>query len=482
MAVLDLPIPQHSCDRFAGKVTVHKFGGTSVGGASQFSQVARIVLRLTQANNEKPVIVVSAMSGITTKLYSAVHAAVDGSEYEKIVNEVLGNHVSCVNELASSISSDVPSIPMETKDILLNSIKKDCLEIQKHLKIVSSARHCPDLISDVIVAYGEIWSAQILTALLTSNGISSSWVNARDFLFLSPLSGKDVRVDWKRSHAPFIPSEVSVPVITGFLATSAAGLPTTLKRNGSDHSGAIVANLCSASALTIWTDVNGIFSADPRVVPNARMIESMSYKEAAELAYFGAKVIHPQTMAPCVTKNIPVILRNTFSLDCPGTIISANPGSQARAVTIIPEVGLINVEGSGLFGFSGIAAKLFASVAAADTNVIMITQASSEYSICFAVPIGDAIVCGDAVKMTFRAEIDDGSIEVSVDTSAAIVAAVGDGMHQQIGLLGNLASSLGVNGVNIRALAQGSSERNITFVVSKEDGTKAVSCLHQALV
>ena len=466
MTVVDLPIPQHSDCK--GAVTVHKFGGTSVGGPSQFRQVANILSRLVRSNQERPVAVVSAITGITTKLYTAIHAAVEQADFEKIIDGVIAIHISTLSELATP--GELPLLQAPQMTALTQTVKKDGSEIKKHLKIVATAKHCPDLISDVIVAYGEIWSSQILSALLQSMNVPSSWINARDFLFLSPLSGKDVRIDWKRSHAPFIAPETVVPVITGFLATSAAGLPTTLKRNGSDHSGAIVANLMSASMLTIWTDVNGIFSADPRTVPDARMLECMSFKEAAELAYFGAKVLHPQTMAPCVSKNIPIILRNTFNVSCPGTLICAQPETAARAVTIIPEIGLINVEGSGLFGFSGIAAKLFASVAAADTNVMMITQASSEYSICFAVPVADAQVCADAVRMTFQPEIDEGAIEVSVDTSAAIVAAVGEGMHQQIGLLGNLASVLGKNGVNIRALAQGSSERNITFVVSKEDG------------
>ena len=474
MTVREQPVPQHDCLLLENAVTVHKFGGTSVGGPNQFRQVCGIIRRLLNGNRERPIVVLSAMAGITNKLYASIQAATQGNDYEKILMDILAIHVSCISELSSSF-------PQESQQ-LIDMIEKDISSIKNHLKIVASARHCPELISDVIAAYGEIWSCQILSALVRGSGITCTWVNARDFLFLSPLSGKDVRVDWKRSHAPIMSSEMTVRIITGFLATSAAGLPSTLKRNGSDHSAAIVANLCGVSMLTIWTDVDGIFSADPRMVQSAKLIGSMSYKEAAELAYFGAKVIHPQTMAPCVSKKIPVVLRNTFNLEAVGTLICAEPQVASRAVTMISEVGLVNVEGSGLFGFSGIAAKLFASVAAADTNVIMITQASSEYSICFAVPISDAVVCADAVNMTFQAEIDDGSIEVSLDTSAAIVAAVGDGMHQQLGLLGNLATALGENTVNIRAVAQGSSERNITFVVSKQDGVKALSCLHNVLL
>jgi aspartokinase/homoserine dehydrogenase 1 len=347
---------------------------------------------------------------------------------------------------------------------------------------------CPDEVRDIVVGYGEIWSSKILSCLLCVEGHISVAINAREFLILK--SGKDVRVDWDRSVRPRMDeidetaNENTIPVITGFLATSHSGIPTTLKRNGSDFSGAIIANLFDAAELTIWTDVDGIYSADPRTVSGAKMLQSMSYREAAELAYFGAKVIHPQTMAPCVSKSIPIVLRNTFNLDCMGTLIGASttiPGEGARAVTIVPQIALVNVEGSGLFGFAGIAAKLFGAVAAADVNIIMITQASSEYSICFAVPFDDAVAVGEAVCSVFSLEIFEKSIDVSVDTSACIIAAVGDNMHKQIGLLGKLTSALGAAGVNIRAIAQGSSERNITFVVNKADGPIGLRCLHDCL-
>ena len=455
----------------AGSLTVHKFGGTSVGGADQFVQVWEIIVRLVRFNGEKPLIVVSAMAGITSKLYECISLASQGKDFGGILHAILGRHIDCIHAL--------PSLEGLHAENLIKVIKNDIAAISSTLVEESNKFHSSDLVSDKIVAFGEIWSSQILSALISAAGIPSCWINARDFLFLLPSSDL-VRVDWKRSHAPLIPTGIQVPVITGFLATSAAGLPTTLKRNGSDHSGAIVANLVGAKSLTIWTDVDGIYSADPRLVENAKKLDFMSYKEAAELAYFGAKVIHPQTVAPCVRQSIPVILRNTFNLSSEGTVISESRGLEIRAVTLIPKIALVNVEGSGLFGFSGIAAKLFAAVAAAETNVIMITQASSEYSICFAIPEADAHICENAVRETFASEIEEKSIEVSLDT-AAIVAAVGDGMHRQRGLLGRLASALGDAGVNIRALAQGSSERNITFVVSVEDGVKALSSLHDVL-
>ena len=429
-----------------------------MGGASQFLHVRDIIVELVRVKLERPVIVVSAMSGVTSKLYAC--AAALGMQREEMLSEVLAIHLDCVEACLGSSGADLKKLIANDVASLIKN-KTDFAE------------------GDVVASFGEIWSSQILAALLNAAGIFSCWIDARAFLFLLHPE-EEVRVDWKRSHAPLVPSQIEVPVITGFLASAACGRPTTLKRNGSDHSGAIVANLVSAKSLTIWTDVDGIFSADPRLVQDAKKINRMSYREAAELAYFGAKVIHPQTVAPCVTRGIQVVLRNTFNLLSEGTVISESGSSEMRAVTIIPQVALLNVEGSGLFGFSGIAAKLFAAVAAAKANIIMITQASSEYSICFAVPFSDGPACLAAVEKTFSYEIDDKSLQVSLD-EAAIVAAVGDGMHKHRGLLGRLASALGEAGVNIRALAQGSSERNITFVVNAEDGVRALNSVHSAL-
>jgi len=462
-------IPQHN--HYPPDIrTVHKFGGTSVAGPDQYMRVASIVERLVEGNKERPVIVVSAMAGITNMLYDVINAACTVGDYAAVLMRIQDHHVSCikalgVHDILSSIETDITYL---TRLI-------DTEIVQKGLSV------CPGTVSDIIAGYGEVWSSKILASLIRQRGVVKSCaINARGFLFLSPLSGKDVRIDFQRSVAPYV-EDFTVPIITGFLATSHSGVPTTLKRNGSDFSGAIIANLFDATELTIWTDVDGIFSADPRSVPSAQMLSSMSYKEAAELAYFGAKVIHPQTMAPCVIKSIPIILRNTFNLECVGTLISRHSVLEARAVTIIPQIALVNVEGSGLFGFSGIAAKLFSAVASADVNIIMITQASSEYSICFAVPFSDADIVGEAVRQIFVTEIVDKSIDVTVDTSACIIAAVGDNMHKQIGLLGRLTSALGQAGVNIRAIAQGSSERNITIVINRSDGQNGLCCLHDAL-
>lgn len=400
-------------------------------------------------HSSRMAVVVSAIGGVTNKLIT------------RDFKEVVSIHSECLLALKK-----VTKITLDQYSLLEEMIRTDIGLIENESD------------EDIVMGYGEIWSSKILVEVLKKKLKNISWKNARDIIHL--LEGSEVRVDWKKSRLDL--TDEGIYVITGFLASDHMGMPTTLKRNGSDHSGAIVANLVNAELLTIWTDVDGIFSADPRVVQSAIRIEKMSYKETAELAYFGAKVIHPQTMAPCVKKAIPIVLRNTFNLDCEGTFIgNISPSTPARGVTSIPLVAIINIEGSGLFGFSGIAAKLFGAVSAANVNIIMITQASSEYSICFAVPMVDGKKCVLAIENVFQSEIKDAALEISLQP-ASIVAAVGEGMHAQQGLLGLLATALGNAHVNVIAIAQGSSERNVTFVVKPEDGISALQALHSVLI
>ena len=507
-------------------LTVHKFGGTSM---SSINLVAEIIK--TICINERPIVVVSAISGVTNKLYEWIEKSNLQSLHD--LDEM---HAFTVTKLTES-----GYLSKESGDALL-------LEIRADLNCIESGNVCRDENAQTnahqntdenmhsnansnthsitlshthscVVGFGEIWASKILSAVLVNFGFKSKSVDAREFIFLANY--EEVRVDWKTSRFKWkecmnVHVDVdgcNIPVITGFVASDHCGLPTTLKRNGSDFSGAIVANLSRATCLTIWTDVDGIYSADPRIVENAVCIKEMNYKESAELAYFGAKVIHPQTMAPCVQADIPIVLRNTFNLQKGGTLICATRTHErsecavagvdalqhgcdtratgvlackrscapCRAVTMIPQVAIVNVEGCGLFGFSGIAAKLFGAVAAAHVNIIMITQASSEYSICFAVPLVDGRACISALQSIFEPEIQNDELIISLE-EASIVAAVGDGMHQQLGLMGTLATALGDARINIVAIAQGSSERNITFVVGKSDGIHALRALHQVLL
>jgi len=272
-------------------------------------------------------------------------------------------------------------------------------------------------------------------------------------------------------------------VITGYVAATHDGSTTTLKRNGSDLSASIFAALLGAASVTIWTDVDGVFSADPRRVPDAIVIPELSYQEAAELAYFGAKVIHPNTMAPAIAKNITVWIKNSFKPEAPGTRISASSPSDLpiKGFAAVEDMALINVEGTGMIGIPGVAHKLFGALRAVGVSIVMISQASSEHSICFAVPRAHAELAKKTIEQTFYAELQRGEIQtVDLRDDCCIVAMVGEGMIEKLGMAGQFFSALGKAGVNVRAIAQGSSERNISAVIEQHEATKALRALHSA--
>ena len=270
-------------------------------------------------------------------------------------------------------------------------------------------------------------------------------------------------------------------VITGFIASDTRGIQTTLGRNGSDFSGSIFGALLKAREIVIWTDVDGVLSADPRRVPDAKVIDSLSYSEAMELAYFGAKVIHPQTMAPAVTREIPIVIKNTFRAHMPGTLICAHPTSahMVKGITTIDKVAIVNLEGAGMIGVPGTAQRLFGALQEAGISVIVISQGSSEHSICIAVPDAEAVAAGDVVRRAFTLELREGQIQrVEVSRDCAILAVVGDGMAGSHGVAAKVFQTLGDAGVNVRAIAQGASERNISVVIDAKHSTRALQAVH----
>jgi aspartokinase/homoserine dehydrogenase 1 len=292
-------------------------------------------------------------------------------------------------------------------------------------------------------------------------------------------------IDWQLSQEKLKnrPVDTDVAVITGYIAATHDGVATTLKRNGSDFSASIFAALLGAQSLTIWTDVDGVYSADPRRVPDALIIPELSYQEAAELAYFGAKVIHPNTMSPAIANGITVWIKNSLRPEAPGTRISAASSSEIpiKGFAAVEDMALLNVEGTGMIGIPGVAHKLFGALRAVDVSVVMISQASSEHSICFAVPQAQADLAKRTVAETFFAEMQRGEVQtVDSRASCCIVAMVGDGMIERLGMSGKFFSALGKAGVNIRAIAQGSSERNISAVIEQHEATKALRALHSA--
>jgi len=457
--------------------TVHKFGGTSLADADRYRAACEIVL--SQRAGERVAVVVSAMSGVTNALIEAVSlaAAQDDSYLEKLV-ALENRHLQTIAELELRTSQ---------RSALEETIVSDFSAIKEVLRGVRITRLASERIIEFVSGHGELWSAQLMHAFLKSGDHRTSWLDARQTLVVEP-NPATVTVDWATSRFRLQTwldhhSETDVLVITGFIASTHDGVATTLKRNGSDLSASIFGALLGADSVTIWTDVDGVFSADPRRVPEAVVIPELSYEEAAELAYFGAKVIHPSTMSPAIKQNITVWIKNTFKPDAPGTKISATSPADMpiKGFAAVEDTALINVEGTGMIGIPGVAQKLFGALRAVDVSVVMISQASSEHSICFAVPRTHSELARKTVEETFVVEMQRGEVQtVDVTEDCCIIAMVGDGMIERLGMAGKFFSALGKAGINVRAIAQGSSERNISAVIEQAEATKALRAIHSA--
>ena len=351
-------------------------------------------------------------------------------------------------------------------------------------------RSASDQARDLIAGFGELWSARLLAEYVRQElkrlrgGRRVDWIDARK-LIVANQGEMGPAIDWSssRANADRLLGEDSpdIVVVTGYVAADASGLQTTLGRNGSDFSASIIGALVRASSITIWTDVAGVMSADPRRVPESEVIPELSYNEAMELAYFGAKVLHPQTMSPAIGQKIPIWIRNTFDPAARGTRIG--PGDDGKrsvkGMTSVDEIALINLEGSGMIGVPGTASRLFARLRDAGISVILISQASSEHSICFAVPSRHAPRVESVVRRAFRDELEKGSIQnLEIQPNCSIVAIVGDGMAGTPGIAARFFETLGNAGINVKAIAQGSSERNISAVVERADITRALRAVH----
>jgi aspartokinase/homoserine dehydrogenase 1 len=453
---------------------VHKFGGTSVANAERYRSAAKIVL--SSAPGERVAVIVSAMSGVTNELIDAVElAARHDSSYLAKLADLKRRHLETVAELELSAAQT------ESLNAIITS---DFNALEEVLRGVWITKLPSERIIEFVSGHGELWSAQLLHGYLEARGHKSSWLDAREVLVVEPQSNTVV-IDWQLSQEKLKnrPVDTDVAVITGYIAATHDGVATTLKRNGSDFSASIFAALLGAQSLTIWTDVDGVYSADPRRVPDALIIPELSYQEAAELAYFGAKVIHPNTMSPAIANDITVWIKNSLRPEAPGTRISTASSSEIpiKGFAAVEDMALLNVEGTGMIGIPGVAHKLFGALRAVDVSVVMISQASSEHSICFAVPQAQADLAKRTVAETFFAEMQRGEVQtVDSRASCCIVAMVGDGMIERLGMSGKFFSALGKAGVNIRAIAQGSSERNISAVIEQHEATKALRALHSA--
>jgi len=454
---------------------VHKFGGTSVASAQRYRDVAAIVAREPGA---RKAVVVSAMARVTDALIALTELARARDErYVARLAELVERHVEAAKEL----------LPEPAYLALTAVLRADAADIADVLRAIWLARTCSEELTELVSGYGEIWSAQMLGAHLAATGRSARWLDARKVLVVRPGETGPV-VDWSASRALLMAWLASEPadelVITGFVAQTPEGVPTTLKRNGSDFSASIFGSLLDASAVTIWTDVDGVLSADPRRVPEAVVLDEMSYDEAMELAYFGAKVLHPRTMAPCVAQGIPIWIRNTFNPTHPGTRIHRAEPAKAgvpavKGFSTVDGIALINVEGTGMMGVPGVAQRIFGSLRSVSVSVVMISQASSEHSVCFAVPEAQAAMAHATVEKAFASEVHRGQIErVDVVLGCSVLAAVGERMADTPGVAARLFGSLSKAGINVRAIAQGSSERNISLVVDRADSTRALRAVH----
>jgi aspartokinase/homoserine dehydrogenase 1 len=453
---------------------IHKFGGSSLADAECFRRVAGIVLDMT---GERLGIVVSAMGGMTDALIKlAILAERDDASYNEQLDAIGERYAATARELLTG----------DALVATLDAWSKDAEDIRDVLKAIALVKSAPQRSRDVVAGYGEIWSTRLLAAFLGQEapGRGGTWVDARQVVTVHNTElGPSVL--WQASQSKFdavVPADFEgVAVITGFIATDEEGLQTTLGRNGSDYSAAIFAALSDADELTIWTDVNGVMSADPNRVPEAQVIDQLTYNEAMELAYFGAKVIHPQTLGPVIEKDIPVWIRSSHNPAHPGSRIAADAAQidNIKGITAIGGMALVNLEGAGMIGVPGTADRLFGALKEAGVSVTLISQASSEHSICIAVPSDVSARAAQVIRDAFADELDSGQIQrVDVTDDQSIVAVVGDGMAGTPGIAARFFGTLGRAGINVRAIAQGSSERNISAVVDSDEATKALRAAH----
>ena len=455
--------------------TVLKFGGTSVASPTALDSLARIV---AETDGDR-VVVVSATAGTTDALHAAARDASAGdlAAAEQTMQAVAKAHANLAADLLGMDGGPTLAVITDLTERTTGLLRS-----------VAMLRECTARTLDAIVTYGEHVSAPIVAALLSARKLKAEALSAEGLVITDDAFGHaNPQMDETRSRAqkalvPRLKAGV-VPVVTGYVASTADGVTTTLGRGGSDYSAAILAAVLNASELRIYTDVSGVMSADPRIVSEAKPLPKISYAEAAELAYFGAKVIHPRTVLPAIEARIPVRILNTFAPVDAGTTITADPapdGSVVKATTSLGGLGLVTVQGPGMSGVPGFAARVFDTTAELKISVLMISQSSSENSICLVVPAHATERLRPALERMFSAELRRHDVErVDVETPVAIVAAVGEGMRGTPGVAARVFGALGRAKVNVVAIAQGSSELNISLVVHENDRDKAVRAIHE---
>lgn len=455
---------------------VMKFGGTSVGSEVALRNVAAIVARHVEL---QPIVVVSAMSKVTDSLGKMAAQSCRGVMPDALIADMKEKHLSVADALLDkSESAELITIFVS----LFEELENICRGITLLQELTPRTR-------DLISSFGERLSAPLVAATLRKNGVNAEPFDARDLIRTNERY-TEAEVDFKTTNGlidslliPMVEAG-TIPVVTGFIGATEEGVTTTLGRGASDYTASIIASAIHAEEIWIWTDVDGAMSADPRIVAEARVIDKITYHEAAEMSYFGAKVLHPKTMLPAVRDRIPIRIKNTFNPDGTGTLISDKTVFSAtgiKTVTSSDRLCLVTIQGSGLIGLPDTPARVFQTTAAHRVNVIMITQASSEHDICILIDEDDRNTVVAGLQEEFSRELERGTLdEVSAQPNVAVVAVVGEGMKGTPGVAARTFGILGEHQVNIIAIAQGSSELNISFVVDHEDLEKTVRYVHEA--
>lgn len=451
-----------------------KFGGSSVATPNRIKSVVEIIK--TQLDKEQIAVVFSAFGGVTDTLIQLTRLALQGnSSYVDVLTQLEERHRDAVNEL---------SIPNEEE--VRDRVDAKLSELKDVLHGIYLVKECSPRTLDFVMSFGERLSAYIISEALKACDLSCEYLDARNVIRTNDQFG-NARVDFESTNAllqEYFASHNMMQVVTGFIASATNGETTTLGRSGSDYTAAILAGALHATSLEIWTDVDGMMTADPRKVSKAFTVAEMTYEEAMELSHFGARVIFPATMQPAMVNNIQIYIKNTFNPAFAGTRISAENGNGVltiKGISSMSNLSLLNVEGAGLQGVVGVAMRLFSALARADVNVILISQASSEHSICLAVHAADADRACSAIESEFAFEIQTQRMRrVEIEGSMAVIAIVGEKMKHNPGTSGRMFQALGKNGINVNAIAQGSSELNISAVIAEADAAKALNVLHEA--
>jgi aspartokinase/homoserine dehydrogenase 1 len=453
-----------------------KFGGTSVGSVESLKALKNVV-ESNIAQKEKIIVVVSAMGGVTNILLKLAEEAVIGIDFSLALADLEKRHFSVVKEL----------VPLQQQNQVITKLKLYFQELEDILQGITALKELSAKTKDMVLSFGEKCSALMISRILKNGDISSEFLDASTIIKTDSSFG-NAKVDFEQTNLLvsdyFNQHQNDLIVATGFISSDNQNRITTLGRGGSDYTAAIFGAALNVSQIEIWTDVNGMMTADPRRVKKAFSMEELSYTEAMELSFFGAKVIYPPTMIPAFLKKIPIVIKNTFEPEFAGTFIKHDlkpSDTTIRGISSVDHISIINIEGSGMVGKAGFSGRLFSLLSRERVNVILITQSSSEHSITFAVNPDDAVKAKVLIEQEFELELLAGKLEpVKVENNLSILAIVGENMKKTPGISGKLFYSLGRNGVNVVAIAQGSSEYNISVIIYNSDLSKALNAVHDA--